>query len=69
MVGTVQMRQRKQNIDLSKTVKEQIYSNSKLFLPPCNRIAASAKWYTLGKPNTVNTVTNITVLKGPELIL
>lgn len=67
MAGPVQMKQRKQNLDLVRIVKGQIYLYSKLFLPPCSRIANSTKWYTLTKPNTANTITKIPALKGPEL--
>lgn len=41
MVHTTQIRQRKQNTDLINIVKEQIYSNSKLFLWHCSGLLLS----------------------------
>lgn len=60
MVQTTQIRQRKQNKDLIKIVKEQIYSNSKLFLQRCGGIAA----VTPGKSQTEQN-TKTPVLKSP----
>lgn len=55
VVGTVQMRHRKHNIDF---LHIKIVKYSRPFLPPCNGIVASTKQYNPEKPNTANTITN-----------
>lgn len=62
MVQTTWMKQRKQNIELIKIAKEQIYS--KLFLQRRSGIAA----FTPGKSQTEKN-TNTPVLESPELLL